>query len=376
MSSSDETFMQGALALARRGLGRSWPNPAVGAVLVRPGNRAEIISRGWTKPGGRPHAERVALERAGARAKGCTLYVTLEPCVHHGLTPPCTDAIITAGIARVVYSAADPDPRVSGKGIAQLRAAGIEIAGGVLATQGQQLSLGHRLRVTKHRPMVQLKIAVGADGLIAKGDGAPVWATGEQARAHGHLLRARADAILVGRGTVAADDPALTCRLPGMAERSPVRIVLDSNLSLPDKTKLMATLSDAPLWVCCSEQVEEKIVQTLRDTGAQVIQVASARQGGLDPHGVLTALAERGITRLLIEGGPQVSQCFWSANLVDEVYVYQGPEPVGAGGLDALARDGLKAVQNASSFAASPARTLAGDTLTVYHRIYSGYWSD
>ena len=368
MSSSDETFMQGALVLARRGLGQAWPNPAVGAIVVRPGDRGEIISRGWTKPGGRPHAERVALDKAGGRAQGCTLYVTLEPCAHHGQTPPCTEAIIKAGIARMVCSAADPDPRVSGKGLAQLRAAGIEIAEGVLATEGQQLSLGHRLRVTQHRPLVQLKIAVGADGLIAEGDGAPVWTTGEQARAHGHLLRARADAILVGRGTVAADDPALTCRLPGMAERSPVRIVLDSNLSLPEKTKLMATLNDAPLWVCCSEAVEEKNVHTLMDKGAQVIQVASASQGGLDPLAVLTALAERGITRLLIEGGPHISQSFWSANLVDEVYVYQGPEPVGAGGLDALARDGLKAVQNAASFAASPVRKLGGDTLRVYHR--------
>ncbi|MCH8238991.1 MAG: bifunctional diaminohydroxyphosphoribosylaminopyrimidine deaminase/5-amino-6-(5-phosphoribosylamino)uracil reductase RibD [Proteobacteria bacterium] len=368
MSSSDETFMQGALALARRGLGRSWPNPAVGAVIVRPGDGSEIISRGWTRPGGRPHAERVALDKAGARARGCTLYVTLEPCAHHGQTPPCTDAIIKAGIARVVCSAADPDPRVFGKGIANLRAAGIEIAEGVLAADGRHLSLGHRLRITQHRPLVQLKLAVGADGLIAKGDGAPVWTTGEQARAHGHLLRARADAILVGRGTVAADDPALTCRLPGMAERSPVRIVLDSHLSLGDKTKLMASLNDAPLWVCCSEAVEEKLVQTLIDKGAQVIPCASSRQGGLDPHGVLTALGERGITRLLIEGGPHISQSFWSANLVDEVYVYQGPEPVGAGGLDALARDGLKALQEATSFAASPARKLGGDTLTVYRR--------
>ncbi len=368
MSSADETFMRGALALARRGLGQTWPNPAVGAVLVRPGEGPEIISRGWTQPGGRPHAERVALEKAGDRAKGCTLYVTLEPCAHHGRTPPCTDAIIKAGVARVVCCAADPDPRVFGKGIANLRAAGIEITEGVLAADGRQLSLGHRLRVTQNRPLVQLKIAVGADGLIAKGDGGSVWVTGEDARAHGHLLRARADAVLVGRGTAAADNPALTCRLPGMASRSPLRIVLDSNLSLGDKTKLMATLNDAPLWVFCSEEAEERRIRALMDKGAKIIPAPLASQGGLDPHGVLTALAGRGITRLLIEGGPRISQSFWSANLVNEVYVYQGREPVGAGGLDALARDGLEAVQNAASFAALPARKLGGDTLRVYRR--------
>ena len=368
MSTSDETFMQGALTLARRALGQTWPNPAVGAVVVRPGNPAEIVSRGWTMPGGRPHAERVALDAAGASAKGCTLYVTLEPCAHHGKTPPCADAVVEAGIARVVCCTADPDPRVSGKGLAQLRMAGIEVVEGVLAAEGQHVSLGHYLRVTQKRPLVQLKIAVGADGLIPRGDGAPVWATGEEARAHGHLLRARADAILVGRGTVAADDPTLTCRLPDIKGRSPVRIVLDSNLMLPDKTKLMATLNEAPLWVFCSEDVDESRVKAFTDKGAQVIATASDAQGGLDPHAVLAALAGRGITRLLIEGGPHVSQSFLSANLVDEIYVYQAAEPVGARGLKALAKGGLEAVQKAPSFAIRSARKLGRDTLTLYHR--------
>ncbi|MFQ5625442.1 MAG: bifunctional diaminohydroxyphosphoribosylaminopyrimidine deaminase/5-amino-6-(5-phosphoribosylamino)uracil reductase RibD [Methyloligellaceae bacterium] len=368
MSTSDETFMQGALALARRALGQTWPNPAVGAVLVRTGNREEIVSRGWTMPGGRPHAERIALDKAGANAKGCTLYVTLEPCAHHGKTPPCVDALVEAGIARVVCCAVDPDPRVSGKGFARLREAGIEVHEGVLAAEGQRVLLGHRLRVTQNRPLVQLKLAVGAGGLIPTGDGAPVWATGEEARAHGHLLRARADAILVGRGTVAADDPALTCRLPGMEGRSPVRIVLDSKLTLPDKTKLLATLNDAPLWVFCSEDVDEKRVKALAGKGAQVITVPRDAQGDIDPHAVLAALAERGITRVLIEGGPRISQSFWSANLVDEIYVYQGAEPVGAGGLKALAKGGLEAVQKAPSFTIRSARKLGRDTLTLYHR--------
>jgi len=360
--------MRGALALARRALGRTWPNPAVGAVLVRPGDPGEIIARGQTMAGGRPHAERIALETAGAGAKGCTLYVTLEPCAHHGQTPPCADAIAEAGITRVVCSADDPDPRVSGKGFARLRKAGIEVVLHVLGAEGRQMSLGHRLRITQNRPLVQLKIAVGADGLISKGDGTPVWVTGDEARAHGHFLRARADAILVGRGTVVADDPVLTCRLPGMKDRSPVRVVLDSNLTLGDETKLAASAGKIPLWIFCNGQADEKRVKAFEARGAQITRIATQSNAGLDPQSVLAALAERGITRLLIEGGPHVAQSFWSADLVDEVYVYQGPDPAGAGGLKALTDEGLDAVRNATAFHVEATRALGRDILTLYRR--------
>ncbi|GBE43312.1 MAG TPA: bifunctional diaminohydroxyphosphoribosylaminopyrimidine deaminase/5-amino-6-(5-phosphoribosylamino)uracil reductase RibD [Rhizobiales bacterium] len=368
MSASDEMFMRGALALARRALGQTWPNPAVGAVLVRPGDPAEIIARGWTMPGGRPHAEHAALEKAGARAKGCTLYVTLEPCAHHGQTPPCADAIVEAGVSRVVCSAGDPDPRVSGKGFARLRKAGIEVGANVLGAEGGKISLGHHLRVTQNRPLVQLKIAVGADGRIARGAGAPVWVTGEVARAHGHLLRARADAILVGRGTVVADDPMLTCRLPGMEDRSPVRVVLDSNLTLGQETKLVASADKIPLWIFCDEQADENRAKALEARGAQITRVATHSHTGLDPRGVLAALAKRGVTRVLVEGGPRVSQSFWSADLVDEVYVYQGPDPAGAGGLNALADEGLDAVRNSTAFGVEATRALGRDTLTLHRR--------
>ena len=368
MSLSDEIFMRGALALARRALGQTWPNPAVGAVLVRPGDPGEIIACGHTMPGGRPHAERVALEQAGKRAQGSTLYVTLEPCAHHGQTPPCTDAIVDAGIARVVCSVGDPDPRVSGEGFAILRKAGIEVVTDVLGPEGQNISLGHHLRVTEQRPLVQLKIAVGADGLMAKGDGAPVWVTGEEARAHGHLLRARADAILVGRGTVEADDPMLTCRLPGMEDRSPVRVVLDSDLSLGLDTKLVKTANKIPLWIICSDDADSGRAKALESQGAQVIRVAAHSAAGLDPRRVLAALAERGITRLLIEGGPCVAQSFWSADLVDEVCVYRGPDPVGAGGRMALADEGLDAVRDSPVFAVEATRALGRDILTIHRR--------
>ncbi len=354
--------------MARRTLGQTWPNPSVGAVIVRPGYPATVIARGWTMAGGRPHAERVALEKAGERAKGCTLYVTLEPCAHHGKTPPCTDAIIEAGISRVVSSAHDPDPRVAGAGVSKLREAGIEVTERVLVDEGNRISRGHALRVTQNRPMVQLKLAVGSDGLIPQGEGEPVWVTGDEARAHGHLLRARCDAILVGRGTVEADDPILTCRLPGMGERSPVRVVLDSQLKLPGDAKLLASMNEAPLWVFCSEDTSKEASSHLADAGVEVVRVAPAQFGGLAPSALLGVFAERGITRVLIEGGPLVAGSFWREKLVDEVYAYQGPEPAGASGLKALSAVGIDAIETSPSFTLDETRSLGRDNLSIYRR--------
>ncbi|MBN9580490.1 MAG: bifunctional diaminohydroxyphosphoribosylaminopyrimidine deaminase/5-amino-6-(5-phosphoribosylamino)uracil reductase RibD, partial [Afipia sp.] len=220
----DRRFMKLALALGRRGQGRTWPNPAVGAVVVKDG---VIVGRGWTQPGGRPHAEPEALKRAGAAARGATLYVTLEPCSHFGKSPPCADAIIAAGIARVVSAIEDPNPDVAGQGHARLRAAGIAVDVGLCAEEAGRDHAGHLLRVREHRPFVVLKLAVSADDRIAAAGHRPVAITGEAARARVHLLRAQSDALLIGIGTALADDPLLTCRLPGMAARSPVRVVLD-----------------------------------------------------------------------------------------------------------------------------------------------------
>ncbi len=369
MSTLDNHFMRGALAMARRGLGRTRPNPSVGAVVVRPGEPPELVARGSTKPGGRPHAERVTLEKAGDQAKGCTLYVTLEPCAHHGKTPPCTEAIIDAGISRVVCSVHDPDPRVAGAGIAKLRAAGLVVDEGVLEEEGARISLGHALRVKKNRPLVQLKLAVGSDGLIPKGEGKPVWVTGEEARAHGHLLRARCDAILTGRGTIEADDPALTCRLPGLVERSPVRVVLDSQLKINQGANIFAGLHEVPLWIFCSAEADRKATATLEETGADIFHVEQTVEGVLNPATVLTELARRGITRLLIEGGPSVAGSFWTADLIDEIYLYQGTKPAGPSGLRALSDAGLEAITSSPLFTLEETRVFGPDNLTIYRRL-------
>ena len=368
MPASDEFFMRGTLAMARRTLGRTWPNPAVGAVLVSPGNKDHVISRGSTQPGGRPHAERVALEKAGKRAAGSTLYVSLEPCAHHGETPPCTDAIIRADVTRVVCAAPDPDPRVSGKGFAALRDAGIEVAEDVLGSEGRHLVLGHSLRVTRKRPLVQLKLAVGSDGLIPRGDGAPVWVTGTQARAHGHLLRARADAILVGRGTLEADNPTLTCRLPGMEKYSPVRILLDSTLCLQEKASLLQSLEQAPLWIFTGLDTPAPKVQCLEASGVRVFRIERDRHNGLSPEAVLKTLAGQGITRLLIEGGPAVSGSFWTSGLVDELYIYQGTRPAGRSGHAALGSKGLDDITLTANYEVADRFNLDADLLTITRR--------
>src|SRR5258705_7039290 len=226
----DIRHMRHALRLAARALGNAAPNPAVGCVIVAPSG--SIVGRGWTQTGGRPHAETVALSQAGALARGATAYVTLEPCSHHGQTPPCADALATAGLARVVGAIIDSDPRVAGSGFARLQSAGVKVARGVLEAEARALNLGFFRRVAEGGPLVALKIAQSADGYVADAQGNSRWITSERARAHGHLLRVRHDAILVGMGTARADDPMLTCRLPGLEGRSPLRVVLETQLQL------------------------------------------------------------------------------------------------------------------------------------------------
>src|SRR3954466_13519393 len=290
---ADIRFMQLALTLGRRGLGRTWPNPAVGAVIVKDG---VIVGRGWTQPGGRPHAEVEALSRAGEAARGATLYATLEPCSHFGKSPPCADAVIAAGLARVVSAIEDPNPEVAGQGHARLRAAGITVDVGFGAAEATRDHAGHFRRIRDKRPHVILKLAVSPDDKIAASGRKPVAITGEPAKARVHLLRAQCDAILVGIGTVLADDPMLTCRLPGMEARSPVRVVLDRSLRIPGASRLVHSARETPLWVMTSDVSEAPAATKLGAAGAQVLRLPPRPSPGLDPLAALHALSERNIT--------------------------------------------------------------------------------
>ena len=363
---ADIRFMQLALALGRRGQGRTWPNPAVGAVVVKDG---VIVGRGWTQPGGRPHAEPEALRRAGEAARGATLYVTLEPCSHVGKSPPCTEAIIAAGIARVVSAIEDPNPEVAGQGHARLRAAGIVVDIGLGAFEAVRDHAGHFRRIRNKRPHVILKLAMSSDDKIGAAGRKPVAISGEAARARVHLLRAQSDAILVGIGTVLADDPSLTCRLPGMEARSPVRVVLDRSLRIPATSRLLQSARETPLWVMTSNLAEAASAAKLGASGAQVIRVATAPTTGLDLAAVLHALSEKGITRLLVEGGARVASSFVAAGLVDDVWLLRGPDPIGADGVPALDALPLTAITESPLFQVRASETLQKDTLTIYERI-------
>jgi diaminohydroxyphosphoribosylaminopyrimidine deaminase/5-amino-6-(5-phosphoribosylamino)uracil reductase len=364
---ADQRFMQLALTLGRRGQGRTWPNPAVGAVAVKDG---VIVGRGWTQPGGRPHAEPEALARAGEAARGATLYVTLEPCSHVGKSPPCADAIIAAGIARVVSAIEDPNPEVAGQGHARLRAAGIAVDIGLGAMEAARDHAGHFRRIRDKRPHVILKLAVSSDDKIGASGRKPVAISGEAARARVHLLRAQCDAILVGIGTVRADDPLLTCRLPGMEARSPVRVVLDRSLRIPGASRLVHSARETPLWVMTSSLSEAPAAMKLGAAGAQVIRVATtATPPGLDLIAVLHALADKGITRLLVEGGARVASSFIAAGLVDEVWLLLGPDAIGAEGVAALDALPLSAITQSPAFRVRASENLQNDTLTIYERI-------
>jgi diaminohydroxyphosphoribosylaminopyrimidine deaminase / 5-amino-6-(5-phosphoribosylamino)uracil reductase len=366
----DNRFMGLAIRYARRGLGTTAPNPSVGAVIVDSAT-GRVISMGRTSASGRPHAETQAIARAGERARGATMYVTLEPCSHHGRTGPCAEAITRAGLARVVVANTDPDQRVSGRGLAILRAAGIEVVSGVMDAEARWLHAGHLLRVTEGRPFVQLKLAVSADGRIAPGTGGkPVWVTGEQARARGHFLRAQADAILIGRGTEAADDPALTCRLPGMEHRSPQRVVIDARLSISLTSKLVIT-ANAPRTIIMfdPESVPGELAArtaALKKAGVWLVNVRSTGGGWLDLSAVLGGLARLGITRLLVEGGPTVARSFLEQDLVDEAVIFQGTGVLGESGLLPLRDRGLAVFDDPLHWTRTSERRLGPDRMIVY----------
>lgn len=369
-SAFDNEMMRIALRMARRGLGTTSPNPAVGAVIANEGT-GEIIARGWTQPGGRPHAEPVAIAQAGVRARGMTMYVTLEPCSHHGKTPPCSDAVIAAGLQRVVVALTDPDPRVSGRGLEQLRRAGIEVVRGVCSEEAHWLTRGHIVRITERRPFVQLKIAVGADGAVPRGSaGAPVFVTGAEARAHGHLLRAEADAILVGHGTVRDDDPELTCRLPGLAARSPIRVVLSSSAGALDGTKLLASARQAPVHLVTADAVkagDASALDRLREAGV-IVHTVRCVGGRIWLPSMLETLASIGVTRLLVEGGPSVWTAFARHGLFDEVVLFHA-WPNGTQGVDEdTARRSLGALIGLDNLSLAAHRRLAGDDMLVFRQ--------
>lgn len=362
---ADRRFMQLALALGRRGQGRTWPNPAVGAVIVKDGI---IIGRGWTQPGGRPHAEPEALRRAGEAVRDATLYVTLEPCSHFGKSPPCADAVIAAGIKRVVAAIEDPNPEVAGQGHTRLRAAGIAVDVGLCATEAAFDHAGHFRRIRDRRPHVILKLAVSPDGKIGAAGGKPLAITGEAVRNRVHLLRAQVDGILVGIGTVLADDPQLNCRLPGMASRSPVRVVLDRSLRIPASSQLLRTARETPVWVMGSDLAEAAAATRLGAAGAQIMRMPPGSASGFDLQAVLHALAGKGITRLMVEGGSRVAASFVSADLADEIWLFRGAEDVGTDGVDALDALPLSKITQSPAYKVHASETFDRDTLTVYER--------
>lgn len=361
---ADRRYMELALALGRRGLGQTATNPAVGAVVVKDG---VIVGRGWTAPGGRPHAEPQALERAGEAAGGATLYVTLEPCSHHGKTPPCADAVIAAGIKRVVTAIEDPNPEVAGQGHARLRAAGIAVDVGLCAEAAARDHAGHFRRVRDGRPHVILKLAVSQDDCIAGQGHQRLAITGAKAQDRVHLLRSQCDAILVGIGTALADDPLLTCRLPGMAERSPRRVVLDSFLRLPPTGRLAKTARATEVWAVASPSAEAARATLLGAEGVHVLR--SATKGGqLQLDAVLGELSRQGVTRLMVEGGARVAASLVTARLVDEVWLLRGPKTIGPGGIPALHGLPLAAITAAPDFRVRAQETLGDDHLTIYDR--------
>lgn len=347
---SDARWLVVAVRLAHRALGTTAENPPVGCVIVREGR---LLGLGSTAPGGRPHAETVALAMAGEAARGATAYVTLEPCAHHGRTPPCAEALAAAGIERAVIACEDPDPRVSGRGIEILKRAGIAVEVGPGREQATADLAGFFSRIIRNRPYVTLKLAVSADGMIAEAAGRQTGITGPEVKSRVHLMRAQSDAILVGRSTAEIDDPELTCRLPGMEQRSPIRLVLTTHGDFPAAGKLAATALDHPVWLLSGEKKQEieGVISIICQTSGDEINLDDA----------LRQLAARGINRLLVEGGAKVARSFLESGLVDEAQIFTSPSKLGAKGV-AAPLDLLSALNPVAR------ETLGVDSLTVYQR--------
>ncbi|WP_353329092.1 bifunctional diaminohydroxyphosphoribosylaminopyrimidine deaminase/5-amino-6-(5-phosphoribosylamino)uracil reductase RibD [Phaeobacter sp. NW0010-22] len=356
----DERFMALALSLGRRGQGSCWPNPAVGCVIVREGR---IIGRGWTQPGGRPHAEPVALAQAGEAARGATAYVTLEPCSHHGKTPPCADALVAAGIARVVCAIEDSDPRVAGQGFQKLKMHGIEVTTGVLSGQAARDHAGFFLKTEQGRPLVTLKLANSFDGRIATATGESQWITGPEARRAVHAMRARHDAVMVGAGTARSDDPSLTVRDMGVSQQ-PVRVVVSRHLDLPFMGQLARTANDVPVWLCHGSGVDAERARAWGGLGAKL--VPCTMQGiQVDTVDMLQQLGTAGLTRVFCEGGGSLAASLLANDLVDELIGFTAGLAIGAEGLAGIGALGLNRLAEAPRFDLVETRQLGKD---VMHR--------
>jgi diaminohydroxyphosphoribosylaminopyrimidine deaminase/5-amino-6-(5-phosphoribosylamino)uracil reductase len=368
VSEVDRRFMAAALRLGRRSLGATAPNPAVGAIVVRTENgRPVVVGRGWTAEGGRPHAETEALAEAGELARGATLYVTLEPCVHHGGTPPCSDAIIAAGIARVVMAMEDPDPRVAGGGRSALERAGIAVTAGVLEAEARRDHAGHVSRVTRSRPHVMLKLAVSADGMIGRREGERMMITGPPALTAVQAMRAESDAVAIGIGTVLVDDPRLTVRLPGLERRSPLRVIFDASARLRLGSKLVSTAREVPVVDVVGPGAPAERRAALSEAGVRLIEVGDG-PGGVDLEQAMRRLGEEGVTRLLVEGGSRVASSLVAADLVDEVIIFRAPVVVGADGVRALDGYALSAIERSPRYRQIDAAIVGDDQMRRYVR--------
>jgi diaminohydroxyphosphoribosylaminopyrimidine deaminase/5-amino-6-(5-phosphoribosylamino)uracil reductase len=361
---NDPTHMRAALALARRGLGNCWPNPSVGCVVVKDGR---VVGRAVTSPGGRPHAEPQALAMAGAAARGATVYVTLEPCCHHGRTPPCTDALAAAGVAQVIVAARDCDPRVNGEGIARLRAAGIAVTEGLLKDEAEEVNAGFFMRMRHGRPLVTLKLATTLDGRIATRGGESRWITGEPARRMAHALRGRHDAVMAGVGTVLTDDPDLTCRIPGFKPTPMVRVVADSHLRTRLTSRLIATARAAPTWIVTRDGGDPSRREAMQEAGVVLLDVAAAPPG-VDLLQGFQAMAQRGITRVLVEGGAQLAAALLRADLVDRIAWFHAPGVMGGDGWPAAQAFGIQTLAAMPRFQRDAATPVGEDMLTELRR--------
>ena len=362
----DLRHMKAALTLARRGLGMVWPNPTVGCVIVREGH---VVARGWTQQGGRPHGETEALARAGAAARGATAYVSLEPCCHWGKTPPCTDALIGAGIARVLVPIEDPDPRVSGRGIARLREAGIAVETGLCAAAAAELNAGFFLRLATGRPLTTLKLATTLDGQLATSTGESRWITGERARDRAHLLRASHDAVMIGSNTVLSDDPLLTCRLPGLDDWSPVRVVVDSRLRVPLTARVVAEARRVPTWFITLRHGDAARREAFRSCGVELIEVPATPDHTVDMAAAFQELGRRGLTRVLVEGGATLAAVLLRAVLVDRLAWFHAPSLIGGDGIPAVAPLGITNLEDAPRFERLSLEPVGDDVLEILRKV-------
>ncbi|KJE34761.1 5-amino-6-(5-phosphoribosylamino)uracil reductase [Thalassospira sp. HJ] len=365
-SEDDRHFMRVALSLSKRGLGNVWPNPAVGCVLVS--SDGTIVGRGHTQPGGRPHAERVALDMAGDLARGATAYVTLEPCSHVGKTPPCATGLIEAGVLRVVSALTDPDPRVSGRGHDMLRAAGIKVDVGLYDDEARRVNEGFLSKAERLRPFVTLKLASTLDARSATKTGESQWITGPAAREAGHLLRANHDAILVGANTVIADDPSLTCRLAGRSHQSPLRVILDRAGDVPITAKLIETADTVPTWLVTAEQNFAELSEKFGKTSVKVI-AAGCADAHLDLHDVMRKLADEGLSRVLVETGGNLAAGLIKAGLVDRIIHFVAPSVIGGDGKAMIADLGLEKLETAPRFKRISDQKLGQDIAVTYDKI-------